>query len=194
MMNNTAQNVFGVKFTELSSVARANAVKQNRYILIDDDEYCAKAMERLEDELESLGFTNAVISYCGFEGDDTGVNFTSDEVDFDKLFGAKKDCGDFSEYISKHGFSFMNISMRVSRKDASKFGEDNVCVDLSGSISKSAEQVAELTNLVIGFIKNKNEEIYGELKGLYFASITDDAVSQHLTKEELEFDSDGNIV
>lgn len=185
-------------FDQLSAVAKANALESNREILVEFDNYwCEYTLERFKEELEEIGFNDVEISFSGFWSQGDGASFTSHWINVEKFLRSQKVFAKYRRFVPNFGDNAIDYQLKIDRNDHRYYHENTVYVNdyyYHVTTDKQADMIAEISGILIEFVKEKSREIYKTLEADYEYNRTDEAIADFFTANEWEFDEYGEKI
>jgi hypothetical protein len=210
-MKKITKNYEVYSFDELSKEAKLVAIEKHRHINVDDfSDWDTWVLEDKQLELESMGFNNVKIYYCGFWSQGDGACFTG-TLDNDGLMKFIKHHKLISKYRNiiralNNDSIYVNIKITHSGRyyheymttteDMSEMQDNTPIADTDTKLSKEWEQFMDwFDNRVYnaypatrkGWLIDHSKNIYKFLEKAYDESISDEAVGDTLQNNCYEF-------
>lgn len=187
----------GYAFNELNEEAKAKALETHNHILVEDNDWHDPVLEEFKENMESIGFGNAIVSYSGFWSQGDGACFTCQSVDLVKVFEHMKsnnyDIPDSWMEAANEGLltgSIIKLHHRYSHSNAIRAG-----VDYSGSSTQlPGSELDQIEVAVTEYARHLSDTLYFDLETQYNAETSAEAVGTELEELEYLFTEEGTKI
>jgi hypothetical protein len=184
------------KYEELTGKARDKARDKLANWNTSDGWY-GFSVDDFTERLESYGFTNPEINFSGFWSQGDGLSFTSDRIDFDKLWEHLI----VNKYIQRRKQFFIeNLLVKLVRTNHRYCHERTVSTDMDFQYSvfsdehpRVAKAINEIEEAIESLRMTLCDTYYKELESEYEYLTSEEAIQEMSAANDYLFDEHGEM-
>lgn len=177
-----------MRFIDMTAEQKEKVLEKNRYMCVDDSWWYQSNIEEAEEELESIGFKDAEISFSGFASQGGGASFTTKNVDIEKVLRHSKIWSKFRPihgHIRDGGFTveiyrFSNHYVHENTIGCNETYYGDFTDKQFDMVSNVAEHLKEVA-------QTYSRKIYRELEETYNDMTSDEYISEHIEINDYDF-------
>lgn len=187
-------------FLELSEEVQKKLIDNNRYLMVEDNQWYDFIIESYTEKLSNIGFINAEISFSGFHSQGDAASFISG-IDINKF----TENYTFLKWAVNRDLLWSNL---LVYRNTNRYYHYNTCsisdsYDINQSMlhDKTENRIISIIdrnmiNLLLDIeVKRVNlcKKIYSGLEDHYKELISDDYIKNDLIDQEIDYSIDGRV-